>query len=215
MVLQSHRFRCRPILARNKNFRSVNFSRRRAQIESPQRGEMTKKSNVDPAAEAQNVLDRLNIESAPIPVDKIARSLGAQLRYSPLDEELSGMIYIMDGTPIIGVNAIHHPNRQRFTIAHEIGHLVLHRDKLSEEVHVDKQFPILMRNQLSAEGKDSIEVQANRFASALLMPPALFEQAIQATPFDIDDERPLELLAKKFKVSKQAIEFRMRSLGTR
>jgi Zn-dependent peptidase ImmA (M78 family) len=38
------------------------------------------------------------------------------------------MIYISDGMPIIGINSLHHPNRQRFSIGHEIGHLVLHRN---------------------------------------------------------------------------------------
>jgi Zn-dependent peptidase ImmA (M78 family) len=56
-----------------------------------------------------------------VPVDRIAKGLGAQLRFSPLDEELSGMIYISDGTPIIGINSLHHPNRQRFSIGYEIG----------------------------------------------------------------------------------------------
>ena len=87
---------------------------------------------------AQSLLDDHEVTAPPVPVERIAKSLDAELRYSPLDDELSGMIYVNEGTPIIGVNALHHPNRQRFTIAHECGHLILHKPQITKEVHVDK-----------------------------------------------------------------------------
>lgn len=170
-------------------------------------------SQVDPRTEAQSVLDRLGIWEVPIPVEKVARALGAQIRYSPLDDELSGMIYVKDGVPIIGVNAVHHPNRQRFTIAHECGHLIMHRSRLDNVVHVDKQFPRLMRDQLSSTGTEQMEVQANKFGAALLMPEAMFRADLANLSDDIDDDGPLNELARKYKVSRQAIEFRIRSLN--
>ena len=75
------------------------------------------------------------------------------------------MIYVNTGTPIIGVNALHHPNRQRFTIAHECGHLNLHRARITKEVHVDKAFPMLMRDSVSAAGVEETEFEANLFAA--------------------------------------------------
>jgi len=158
------------------------------------------------------LLKAYKIDSAPVNVEKIAKALGAQLRYSPLDDELSGMIYIKDDVPIIGVNALHHPNRQRFTIAHEIGHLQLHKDILSGVVHVDKQFATLMRDTRSSQGNDDIEVQANQFAAELLMPANLLLQDIQNDGIDIDDDTALEALAKKYKVSKVALVFRLGNL---
>jgi Zn-dependent peptidase ImmA (M78 family) len=177
---------------------------------------MSSKRSVDYVALVTNLLAKMGVRSLPVPVDKVAKALGAQLRYSPLDEELSGMIYISDGVPIIGVNSLHHPNRQRFTIAHEIGHLELHRESLLGKVHVDKQFPVqfgLNRDAKSATGLELIEVEANRFASELLMPTALLSQALASKPFDIDDEGPLDELAKKCRVSRQALEFRIRNLA--
>jgi Zn-dependent peptidase ImmA (M78 family) len=171
-------------------------------------------NRIDPRREAQKVLDDLEISSVPTPVERIVKSLGAKLRFSPFDDELSGMIFIKDSIPIIGVNALHHPNRQRFTIGHEIGHLVLHRIQLSNTVHVDKQFPVLMRDQASSTGTELMEIQANKFAAALLMPTEIFRDELSSMSFDIDDERPLDALAQKFKVSRQAIELRLRSLGT-
>ena len=68
---------------------------------------MPNKQNDEPETRVQALLAEFNVRAAPVPVDKIAKGLGAQLRFSPLDDELSGMIYISDGMPIIGINAEH------------------------------------------------------------------------------------------------------------
>lgn len=171
------------------------------------------KTNVDAYNEAAELLKRLKITTAPTPVEKIAKELGAQIRFAPFDEEISGMIHVKDGTIVIGVNALHHPNRQRFTIAHELGHLVLHREIITSHVHIDKGFPAaLMRDTRSAAGTDTVEVQANQFASELLVPIALLDKELAGrAAIDMEDEKALEDLAKKFKVSKQAIQYRILS----
>ena len=175
---------------------------------------MSSKRNAEPAAAVEELLGRFSIRTPPVPVDRIAKGLGAQLRFSPLDEELSGMIYVSEGTPIIGINSLHHPNRQRFSMAHEIAHLVLHRNLISGTVHVDKEFRVtLNRDATSALGTEQREVEANQFAAELLMPTAWFVQALASKPFDIDNEGPLEELAKKFRVSRQALEFRIRNIA--
>lgn len=120
------------------------------------------------------------------------------------------MISIREGFPIIGVNSQHHPNRQRFTIAHELGHLTLHRDAIEERVHVDKTFQVLMRNTNSASGTERIEIEANQFASELLMPLRLLDPLLGR--YDIDDDEPLQRLAHMFRVSKQALEYRIRNI---
>jgi Zn-dependent peptidase ImmA (M78 family) len=172
--------------------------------------------NVDAASRAQRLLERLNVTAVPVPVEKIAKDLGASIRFSPLDAELSGMIYLKDDRPIIGVNALHHPNRQRFTIAHEIGHLELHRDMIAREVHVDKEFRVgmspLHRDGKSALGTELVEIQANQFASALLIPTDFLAKALAAWRYDIDNSRPVEELAKKLRVSRQALEYRIRNV---
>ncbi len=163
---------------------------------------------------ASKLLDDLGIRSAPVSVERIARALGAQIKFSPLDEELSGLICIKDGVPIIGVNTWHHPNRQRFTIAHEIAHLQLHREYITSAVHVDKRFmePVLKRDAASATGTEWLEIEANHFAAALLMPRRLLVEYLKASPIDIDDDGPLEELAKKFHVSKATLQYRIRNL---
>ncbi len=168
---------------------------------------------VDPRDAAEKVALAFGVKSAPVPVDRIAKSLGAILRFSPLDEELSGMIHIKDNVPIIGVNSLHHPHRQRFTIAHEIGHLTLHRHLITASVHVDKGFPVLMRGVTSALGTDQVEIDANAFASQLLIPKFLLDQVKLKESFDIDDDSPMEELAQKFRVSRKMVEFRLAAGG--
>ena len=169
------------------------------------------KTNVDAAKEATELLGRLKITTAPTPVERIAKELGAQIRFAPFDQEISGMIHVQDGTIVIGVNALHHPNRQRFTIAHEIGHLIMHKEKVTAHVHIDKGFEAkLMRDTRSAAGTDAVEVQANHFASVLLVPQALLDEELaRRAAIDMEDEKSLEDLARKFKVSKQVIQYRL------
>ena len=158
----------------------------------------------------RRLLREHGVISPPIPVEQIAQNLGAEVCYMPFEGEgeVSGMLYRDLDQKVIGVNSLHNPNRQRFTIAHEIGHLLLHRDLISESVHVDKQFRVLMRDSHSATGLETIEVQANQFASELLIPSSLFDPT-KIAPSDIDDDAQRDDLAKKFRVSRQMLEYRI------
>ena len=166
----------------------------------------------DITRQVRNLLRDHNMETAPVSVEQVASNLGALVRYCPFDEELSGMLYLKGARPIIGVNSLHHPNRQRFTIAHEVGHLELHRHLIADHVHVDKRFPVLMRDANSASGTQRMEMEANRFAAELLMPLFLLLPMLKRNGIDIDDEKPLEELSRKFRVSKQALDYRIRNI---
>jgi Zn-dependent peptidase ImmA (M78 family) len=170
---------------------------------------MTRK---DAQREARKILRELDIIRPPVPIEKIAKHLGAQIRFSPLDDEISGMVYIKDGAPIIGVNSLHHPNRQRFTIAHECGHLRLHRDLISKEVHVDKKFEVLRRDHRSAAGTNPIEVQANQFAADLMMPRDFLLEALGDEIIDIDEAELVGKIARQFRMSPEAIRVRISNL---
>jgi Zn-dependent peptidase ImmA (M78 family) len=159
-------------------------------------------------ASAQTVLLEYGVTSLPIPVEKIVKSKNISLRFSPFDDELSGMAVIKDGISVIGVNALHHPNRQRFTMAHELGHHVMHSHLLNGTVHVDKGFA-LWRGELAGQGVDSIEIEANNFASELLLPKQFIEQMSELMDLDLDDDIGLQKYAKQFKVSTAALRFRL------
>ncbi|WP_213736057.1 ImmA/IrrE family metallo-endopeptidase [Bradyrhizobium sp. dw_411] len=162
-------------------------------------------------AQASALIKKLGLKAPPVPVDRLAKVLGVRIEYTPFDDELSGMAFIRDGKPVIGVNSNHHPNRQRFTIAHELAHVVLHRAKLEATVMIDKGRNFIPRDSISAEGIDPLEKQANAFASELLMPERLVRQVLESSR-DIQDDDYLIGMANRFRVSLAALQFRLARL---
>ena len=164
---------------------------------------------------AAEVLDQFNIRKAPVDVEKIATRLGAKVIETGASDDLSGFL-LRDprkNSIIIGVNADHHVNRRRFTIAHECGHLLLHK---GNELHVDKQgsgYQVNLRDGESSTGENNDEMEANLFAAELLMPvPFLDADLAKKVPLNIDDEKIVEM-AEKYEVSVQALTLRLKYLG--
>lgn len=160
---------------------------------------------------ARELLAEAKVKLAPVPVEQLALFRGADVHYEPFPGELSGMVHRQpNGRAVIGVNAVHSPTRQRFTIAHELGHLVLHKD---EQFHVDENSPIGFRSPLSSQAVDSAEIEANQFAAELLMPVSLLNAEIAKIPSNISTEEAIAMLAEAFGVSEQAMTFRLSGLG--
>lgn len=170
------------------------------------------KKSPDPKKRAQEVLAELNITDGPVAVDYIAQKKGITVRFVPLKEDLSGIIFIKDGAVIV-VNSLHHPNRQRFTLGHEVGHFELHLKEIGSEVHVDKKFLAFARNAKSAMGWDRKEIQANQFAAELLVPQRFLIQELRERIVDVEDEDLVSELAGKFQVSRQMMTFRIGELA--
>ena len=123
-----------------------------------------------------------------------------------------------DRSAIIGVNSAQSVTRQRFTIAHEIGHLLLHK---GEDVHIDEKplsklltsrEAVQRRDNISSQATDPLEIEANQFAAELLMP----EEFIRLSVEDLDPETPvdeaIESLSHLFQVSSMAIIHRLTNL---
>ncbi|VXD01175.1 conserved hypothetical protein [Oceanicaulis sp. 350] len=160
----------------------------------------------DARATALGLLDELGIERVPTPLSRIAKRMGIIVEYTPLEEALSGMAMIKDGEKFAWINSMHHPNRQRFTLAHEIGHHVLHGEKmLAAGVHVDKA--LLRRDATSSEGTAVVEIEANNFASELLMPEPKMQQLLK--DINLEDQSKVAELASRLKVSPAALQFRL------
>lgn len=165
--------------------------------------------------QAAKILSDAGVDKAPVRVDRIAKSHGIKVRYEPLDDELSGMIFLKDNLAVIGVNSRHSANRQRFTIAHELGHFFLHRDVLEKGAHVDKLITMLKRDPDAARGVVGIEIEANQFAAGLLMPKRLIMSYMDERGIDygtVPDDDAIEEMALTFKVSATAMAFRMGTL---
>lgn len=157
----------------------------------------------------RKLLYEMKIEKPPVPLETVAQSLGANIRYSPFEGDISGMLFRDKDQTVIGVNSLHHPNRQRFTIAHEIGHLLLHK---GTEVHVDRTFRVNLRSDVSSQAVDSDEIEANRFAAHLLMPQDFLTKDLKGQEIDMEKEDDLRRLATKYRVSLQALTFRLTNL---
>lgn len=143
-----------------------------------------------------------------LPVDAtiIAERLGAEVYAGDLSQEdnsLSGFIYIPPtGAPQITINSADHIHRRRFTCAHEVGHMMdVRGEELREGGFVDR------RDTMSSAGTDPREVFANAFAATLLMPSDEVEWLAQ--------ELDLYALARRFRVSTDAMQNRLDTLGLR
>jgi Zn-dependent peptidase ImmA (M78 family) len=162
---------------------------------------------------AQRLLDAAGITKPPVPVDTLARTEGIRLAFDSIGgDDISGILYRRDEAAVMVVNAHHHPHRKRFTIAHEIGHYVLHK----ADAYLDGKAAVRFRDGASAMGTDREEREANGFAASLLMPAAWldvrFRDLVTGSP-SVDEDQAVVRLAEEFDVSQQALLFRLVNLG--
>jgi Zn-dependent peptidase ImmA (M78 family) len=144
-------------------------------------------------------------------VAKIAKTNGLRLYIDSLEGDLSGFLYRDKDGAIIGVNTHHHPVRQNFTIGHELGHYLLHEQ---DQLHVDREFRVRLRNDISSQGTDLAEREANFFAAALLMPREFLQNDLANEKFvNLLDGKLLDNLSRKYGVSTQALVNRLKNLG--
>ena len=161
--------------------------------------------------EVNSLLKKHSITEAPVPVEHIATEEGIPIIETTYDGEVSGALIRANGVVGIAVNSAHHPNRRRFTIAHELAHFMLSH----EGEHVDWNFTVLRRDNRSSEASDSVEIEANAYAACLLMPRDFLLHDLRidfSGQFDLSEEH-LAAIARKYKVSTTALNYRLINLG--
>jgi len=162
----------------------------------------------------RSLLSSAGITEAPVDVEAIAKRIGIDVRkaeFTPADK-LSGILYRDSGRTVIGVNSAHPSARQRFTIAHEIGHSVLEH---SDSLYVDRNIPrslVMFRDSRSEEGIIDHEIEANAFAAELLMPSDFLARDISSME-TADADKAISDLADRYRVSEQAMTIRLTNLG--
>jgi predicted transcriptional regulator len=145
-------------------------------------------------------LIRRHQQSAPVDVVKLAHDIGINVYQALGANNLSGKIIKnpqqggASGYAIF-VNSNDSSKRQRFTIAHEIAHFILHKDAIGDGIVEDA----LYRSGLS----NKQEAEANKLAADILMPWHLINQAMNARINTIHD------LADIFQVSESAMSIRL------
>lgn len=158
-----------------------------------------------------SLLEKHSITEPPVPVERIANAEGLHLIETAYSGDVSGALIRANGLIGIAVNSTHHPNRRRFTIAHELAHFRLKH----EGEHVDRDFTVLRRDGKSSEANDSLEIEANAYAACLLMPREFLLRDLRVNfngDFDFSDEH-LATIAKKYRVSTSALNYRLINLG--
>lgn len=167
---------------------------------------------------AADLLIRAAIDRVPTPLHRLATFLKAEIHQQTFEDMVSGVLLIRGEERHIMVNKAHHPNRQRFTIAHEIGHLVLHHNS-GDRLFIDTHLRAYQRRGSATSGAyeepgstttPAEEREANQFASALLMPRAAILARTDGREFW--DELDVAALAAEFGVSEQAMTIRLRQL---
>lgn len=119
-----------------------------------------------------------------------------------------------------------HINRCRFTIAHEIGHLVLHREIYQQLDFSCVESWVATILDFNPDKYSRIEIQANMFAGCLLMPAEIvqeiYEEAVSflagqgfasSLGTDLVNDYICRWMAIKFNVSEQAMGYRLKNLG--
>ncbi|MBL7789359.1 MAG: ImmA/IrrE family metallo-endopeptidase [Chitinophagales bacterium] len=154
----------------------------------------------------EDLLKKYQLFKAPIDIESLVSEIGISLFGKKLEDNISGVLIIREGKPMISFNENEKKvERRRFTIAHELGHFILHSK--NQPMFIDRK---MYRDINSTTGEKQWEVEANSFAASILMPKALIDEEIKSIQ-DGSDCAPV--LAKRFRVSDVAMNYRLLNLG--
>jgi Zn-dependent peptidase ImmA (M78 family) len=162
--------------------------------------------------EIEDILkDNQDLIGPPVDVIALCKRLGFRYEEEALEQDTSGAAVVDGNTKIVLINLHHHGNRKRFTAAHEIGHLLLHKNLT---LNLDRHSPVvLFRDGKSSKGYDWKEKEANYFAAQLLMPEKLILNRLEKHDPGHLTENDVEEIAAEFQVSTQAMCIRLSQLG--
>lgn len=143
-------------------------------------------------------------------IQQAINKLGVDTIFEDMSHEpsISGYIERMEPGWRIAVNRYENPGRQRFTMAHELAHLLFHRDLVNRKVSEDtgSKFSEAIKLFRDKENYKHEEMEANTFAAELLMPSNEFRSLWSS-------HNTVRLIAEHFNVSLYAAEYRAKKLG--
>lgn len=142
--------------------------------------------------------------TSPVKVGELATELGLTVTRAPMAPKFSGLIRPSNETPSgfeIRVNKYDIPERQRFTVAHEIAHYLLHRNDICAGV-VDN---IMYRSNLTSRK----ETEANQLAADIVMPGDAVARELERLGGRKSDDDVVTEMANIFRVSVPAMRVRL------
>lgn len=143
-------------------------------------------------------------KNAPVDVHSLPKKLGISLRQAFLADGISGMIERVGSSFLITICATDPVTRQRFTLAHELGHYMLHRHLIGDGIDDDRAY----RSTQAGKYHNTLigpaeETEANKFAASLLMPADLVKTERSKPDFSVAS------MASLFQVSNHAMSIRL------
>lgn len=145
----------------------------------------------------------------PVPLEDAIYDLGYRIDTRYFEDRLSGQLVLEKR--LILLNARHVPQRRRFTLGHEIGHITLHLGDLSRE-----------RAAVSCDGVGRREIEANYFAGSLLIPSQALTRFLGEACSGVELHRIfgdraregwlIKRVASEFQVSPEAASRRLKDL---
>ena len=116
---------------------------------------------------ARKILKRYSVENPPVSIHEIAKSEGFIIKLLDQPKEFSGILH--RETKSIGVNQNHHMYRQRFSIAHEMGHYYLEHPEVRKLNYLDN----------GDELKKIYDAEADEFAGEILVPREMLKKKVK------------------------------------
>ena len=152
--------------------------------------------------QAEKILSGFGLKDIPVPIEKIVKSFDIEIGRAP-SSKFSGLLLRKDGKSLIGINSSETFARQRFSMAHELGHFILHE---TNDTFVD------YRNNQKGVPRTQKEMEADTFAASLLMPKTFLERDFQKLAQNGFNPEYIGILAETYQVSSEAMSYRLISL---
>ena len=156
-----------------------------------------------PRDTADALLEAADVTSPPVPIEDLIAGCGVRVLEWKF-KDIDGLVLELDSGAVIWVNRTQARTRQRFTLAHELGHhLLRHADTFHLDLGGDLA-PNVTGGHPNYDWR--AERAANEFAASVLMPASQVRRAAATVPDVVE-------LASQFNVSPAAMGFRLTSLN--
>jgi Zn-dependent peptidase ImmA (M78 family) len=150
-----------------------------------------------------------NHKSGQFNVESAIKQLSIKVVYEDMgpNNAISGYIEKMGDHWRIAINRYENIGRQRFSLAHELAHLLFHRELTLKQIENDSKhrFGEAIKLFRSKDDYRLEEMEANSFAAELLMPSDEFRKVWEAM-------NSIRDISQHFNVSLYAVEFRAKKL---
>lgn len=157
--------------------------------------------NDEISKKVSDLLDKYQIDKPVVNVFEIAEDEGINLKFVKMPEALKDVAGFFDAeSKSIFINNEDSPNRQVFTVAHELGHYILG--------HNTGQYGVLYRRQILSIEQVPAEKEANYFAANLLVPKQMLKDIMEKYNLTKKDD---EILASLFGVSREMMGYRIKN----